>query len=122
MALSISKRPLNAHSSQADLERAHLLARSFAPRLPRRQAPSVGPAKNEAPRPPPCPAGGLLGDLFAFDPPSSLWTDLTPAGRGTAPPGPRAAHGFAWLDGGLYVHGGYGDGEPSTVFPICLRD
>ena len=75
-----------------------------------------------APRPPPCPAGGLLGDLFAFDPSGSLWTDLTPAGRGTAPPGPRAAHGVAWLDGGLYVHGGYGDGEPSTVFPICLRD
>ena len=78
--------------------------------------------KSKAPRPPPCPAGGLLGDLFAFDPSSSLWTDLTPAGRGTAPPGPRAAHGVAWLDGGLYVHGGYGDGEPSTVFPICLRD
>ena len=114
MALLISKRLLNRILLRSTWS-GHISSHALSPPACLVAKRRAWDPRNEAPRPPPCPAGGLLGDLFAFDPSSSLWTDLTPAGRGTAPPGPRAAHGFAWLDGGLYGHGGYGDGEPSAV-------
>ena len=54
----------------------------------------------------------MLGDLYKLDVRvnTNLWTNLTLASRGT-PPTPRAAHGFVWVKGLLYVHGGYGLGQ-----------
>ena len=49
----------------------------------------------------------LLADLHTLNLSSNVWTELTLASNGTAPTA-RAFHGFAWTDGKLYVHGGYG--------------
>ena len=55
--------------------------------------------------------GWVLGvgpdnDLWSFDPPAKVWTDLSGAASGT-PPTPRSSHGFTSAAGGLFVHGGW---------------
>jgi hypothetical protein len=52
-------------------------------------------------------------DLFAFDPATLTWVELS--GLGVAP-GPRRMHGLAAADGKLYVHGGDNvSGESATT-------
>lgn len=44
-------------------------------------------------------------DLVQFDPAAMTWTELTGSIQG-APPAPRDSHGFAALDGKVYIFGG----------------
>ena len=46
-----------------------------------------------------------LGDLYAFDPSSNTWTNLTVLAQAT--PSAREGAGFSSLGGCLYVHGGF---------------
>ena len=46
-----------------------------------------------------------VNDLYAYDPASMAWTNLSATASG-APPSPRAFHGFTSAGGKLYVHGG----------------
>jgi hypothetical protein len=48
----------------------------------------------------------VLNDLFAFDPLTLTWVDLS-AGAAGAPPLARAAHSLAALGERLYIHAGF---------------
>jgi hypothetical protein len=50
----------------------------------------------------------IFSDLFAFDPQTLTWKNLTGTVLGT-PPSARFGHGFASVGGLLYVHGGTGE-------------
>ncbi len=50
-------------------------------------------------------AGIYLDDLFALDPATLVWEDLTAVMAGPRPSA-RANHGFAAAEGRLYVYGG----------------
>ena len=64
-----------------------------------------------------------FNDLLQFDPATMTWVDLTSSIRGT-PPAPRDCHGFAALDGKVYIYGGnsstsiYGTATGSSLPPI----
>jgi hypothetical protein len=49
----------------------------------------------------------LKNDLHLYDPASVTWFNLSSHAHGF-PPCARAEHGFAWVGGKLYVHGGRG--------------
>ena len=48
---------------------------------------------------------GYRNDLLAYDISRAIWTDLTSPPTGT-PPSARQAHGFAAVNGQLFVHAG----------------
>jgi hypothetical protein len=64
-------------------------------------------------------SAGNLDDLYAFDPATMTWTNLS-AADDAGRPSARFGHGFTSAGGLLYVHGGYGitgsgdDGEGMT--------
>ena len=62
----------------------------------------------------------IFADLFKYDIVADLWTDLTTATLGPAPP-PRRFFGFAYALGALYVFGGQGvEGMATQCFPLLL--
>ena len=55
-----------------------------------------------------------FADLFVLDPWTTTWTQLDLVRNGTSepvPPPARYSHGLAYLEGKLYVFGGYHSGS-----------
>ena len=67
------------------------------------------------------PVGGALADLLRFDPSTLIWTNLTAAAAGPAPPA-RCLAGFAAGPDALYLFGGsVGIGAPCSPSPPPQR-
>ncbi|KAJ3068896.1 hypothetical protein HK102_007049, partial [Quaeritorhiza haematococci] len=67
-----------------------------------------------------CPEKGRLNDLYAFDTTTDEWTKLTPQDESKPAPGPRGGAGLAYLDGKLYIHGGFNMVELSDTWSFDL--
>jgi hypothetical protein len=62
----------------------------------------------------------LKNDLHLYDPASVTWFNLSSHARGS-PPCERTEHGFAWVGGKLYVHGGRGKEGNTNILALASQ-
>ncbi|TPX61221.1 hypothetical protein PhCBS80983_g01306 [Powellomyces hirtus] len=63
-----------------------------------------------------CPAEGRLNDLYRFDPKTTVWTQL-PSHNSISP---RGGAGLAYLNGRIYLHGGFNGQELNDLWAFDI--